>query len=58
LGISTTGVIFLHEIPHEIGDFAYLIKRKYSLLNILATQVVTSAGAMIGGLIGIYYGQI
>lgn len=26
LGIITTATVFLHEIPHEIGDFAILVQ--------------------------------
>ena len=57
----------MHETPHEIGDFAYLIKKKYSLLNILGTQVFTSVGCLAGSVvgngyqinfIGLYYGEI
>lgn len=37
LGLITTVVVALHELPHEIGDFAILLKKNYSILNILYT---------------------
>lgn len=52
LGITTTIAVFFHEIPHELGDFAYLMKKGYSLLSIINSQIITSTGALIGGLIG------
>lgn len=52
LGITTTIAVFFHEIPHELGDFAYLMKKGYSLLSIINSQIITSAGALIGGLVG------
>jgi zinc transporter ZupT len=52
IGLSTTLAILMHETPHEIGDFAYLIKKKYSLFGILATQLLTSLGCLAGAFVG------
>ena len=48
LGITLTISIFLHEIPHELGDFCYLLKQKMSPINALATQVLSATGAFLG----------
>ena len=37
LGMATTIAIAIHELPHEIGDFAVLIKKNYKLKGILLT---------------------
>ena len=58
LGLVTTIAIFVHEIPHEIGDFAYLFKHNYSLIEIFKTQLLTSLGALVGGVMGIHWGVI
>ncbi|EAR82873.1 metal cation transporter, ZIP family protein (macronuclear) [Tetrahymena thermophila SB210] len=58
MGITSTFVIMIHELPHEIGDFAHLIKKNYSLTKILQTQFLTSLGALIGGFIGLFTGEI
>jgi len=57
LGVTTTIAIATHELPHEIGDFAILMKKNFSLGTILITQLMTATGALFGGLIGIYVGN-
>jgi len=50
-GISTTIAILFHELPHELGDFGVLMKKKFAMSQILGTQVLTSLGALLGGII-------
>lgn len=37
MGLTTTFVVIIHELPHEMGDFAYLIKKGFGLFDILKT---------------------
>lgn len=55
MGLMSTIVIMIHELPHEIGDFAHLIKYGYPISKILWTQFLTSLGALIGGFAGNKY---
>eukprot|EP01117_Protostelium_nocturnum_P020507 TRINITY_DN9258_c0_g1_i1.p1 TRINITY_DN9258_c0_g1~~TRINITY_DN9258_c0_g1_i1.p1 ORF type:complete len:356 (-),score=84.46 TRINITY_DN9258_c0_g1_i1:70-1137(-) len=48
VGIVTTITIFFHEIPHEIGDFAVLIRKGKSRKEAMLFQLVTAIGAVIG----------
>mmetsp|Transcript_17158 Transcript_17158/g.16834 ORF Transcript_17158/g.16834 Transcript_17158/m.16834 type:complete len:180 (+) Transcript_17158:171-710(+) len=41
LGFVTALATFIHEFPHEIGDFAYLYKNKYSYVQALFYQLLT-----------------
>ena len=51
LGFVSAMACFVHELPHEIGDFAYLFKNGYSYLQALTYQLVTGCGAIVGALI-------
>lgn len=48
VGVITTITILLHEVPHEIGDFAILIKSGCSKRKAMALQLVTAVGALSG----------
>lgn len=48
IGMITTVTILLHEVPHEIGDFAILIKSGCSKRKAMALQLVTALGALAG----------
>lgn len=48
IGLVTTVTILLHEVPHEIGDFAILIKSGCSKRKAMLLQLVTALGALAG----------
>lgn len=57
IGIITTITILLHEVPHEIGDFAILIKSGCSRKKAMMLQLVTALGALAGTVIALLGGQ-
>lgn len=54
IGYITTITILLHEIPHEIGDFAILVQSGCSRRKAMMLQLLTAFGAISGTLISIY----
>ncbi|XP_076752499.1 zinc transporter catecholamines up [Xylocopa sonorina] len=48
IGYITTFTILLHEVPHEIGDFAILIQSGYSKRKAMMLQLTTAVGALLG----------
>lgn len=52
-GWSTTVAMLLHELPHEIGDFAILIQSGFTRREAMLTQLLTALGAMVGTVIGL-----
>ncbi|XP_053697433.1 protein catecholamines up [Sabethes cyaneus] len=48
IGIVTTITILLHEVPHEIGDFAILVKSGCSKKKAMLLQLTTAVGALAG----------
>ena len=53
VGMVTTMTILLHEIPHEIGDFAILIQSGCSKRKAMMLQLVTAVGALLGTMFGL-----
>jgi len=54
IGIVTTITIFLHEIPHEIGDFAILVQSGCSKKKAMMLQFSTAIGAMLGTICSLF----
>ncbi|XP_055925857.1 zinc transporter Slc39a7-like [Argiope bruennichi] len=48
IGLVTTMTILLHEVPHEIGDFAILIRSGCGKRKAILLQLVTAIGAITG----------
>lgn len=55
-GLSTAVAVFFHELPHELGDFAVLLKSgmklKMAIVFNLASSVLSYLGMTIGVVIG------
>lgn len=49
-GFISTVTILLHEVPHEIGDFAILVQSGYSKRKAMCMQLVTAVGCLSGTL--------
>lgn len=52
-GWQTTLAMLIHEVPHEIGDFAILLQSGFSRRDAMWSQVSTAIGAMIGTVVGL-----
>lgn len=50
LGITSTISMFIHEIPHQLGDFSLLILKGYSVLGGFILQSFTSIFTLMGGM--------
>lgn len=53
VGLVTTLTILIHEVPHEIGDFAILIQSGCSKRKAMMLQLVTAVGALLGTFVGL-----
>ncbi|XP_053978275.1 protein catecholamines up-like [Hylaeus volcanicus] len=48
IGYITTFTILLHEVPHEIGDFAILLQSGIKSNKAMMLQLTTAIGALLG----------
>ncbi|MGE5041995.1 MAG: ZIP family metal transporter [Candidatus Levyibacteriota bacterium] len=57
LGLITSIAVFIHEIPHELGDFGILLHSGYSRRKVLGFNILTGITAFVGAILGFYFGK-
>ena len=57
LGIITTLSTFLHEVPHEIGDFGIMLKAGWKRKNILIVNILSASATLFGAGFVIFFNQ-
>ncbi|XP_035222159.1 zinc transporter ZIP10-like [Stegodyphus dumicola] len=57
-GISTTVAVFCHELPHELGDFAMLLKTGMKVKQALFYNGLSSVLCFVGMVIGVSLGNV
>jgi len=55
-GVSTAIAVFCHELPHELGDFAILVKSGMSIRQAVTYNLVSAVLAYVGLVVGILAG--
>lgn len=56
-GFSTSVAIFCHELPHELGDFAVLLKAGMSFKQALFYNLLSSVLCLMGSALGVWLGN-
>ncbi|CAH8555153.1 unnamed protein product [Heterobilharzia americana] len=57
-GLSTSVAVFCHELPHELGDFAVLLKTGMRIKEAMLFNIVSSILCLFGMVVGIAVGNI
>lgn len=55
LGLITTVAVFVHEIPHELGDFGILLHAGYKRDKVIGFNALTGLLAFLGAFIGYFF---
>jgi len=58
LGLITATAVFVHEIPHELGDFGILIHKGFGRKEVLLFNFLTGVTAIGGAILAFYVGSI
>lgn len=56
-GLSTSVAVFCHELPHELGDFAVLLKAGMTVKQAILYNVLSAMMAYLGMAVGILIGH-
>lgn len=56
-GLSTSLAVFCHELPHELGDFAVLLKSGMTVKQAILYNLLSALMGYLGMIIGILIGQ-
>uniref|UniRef100_A0A0N5AVR2 Zinc/iron permease n=1 Tax=Syphacia muris TaxID=451379 RepID=A0A0N5AVR2_9BILA len=54
IGVVTMITVLVHEVPHEIGDFAILVQSGFSKKKAMFVQLLTALGAITGCVISLW----
>ncbi|PAA82661.1 hypothetical protein BOX15_Mlig026714g1 [Macrostomum lignano] len=57
VGLVTTFCILVHEVPHEISDFAILLRAGFHKWRAAKAQLLTASGSLFGALFAFTMGQ-